>query len=231
MELKYFGGRLQIKSLQEDGTFEGYASVFGNVDSWGDVVDKGAFKRSLSAHRKAGTSPKMLWQHNSDEPIGVYPDLKEDDYGLFVKGAFVLEVQRAREAYALLKANALDGLSIGYIPKKWKIDNDTGIRTLTEIELWEVSPVTFPANDLARVSDVKASDRISTVREFEEFLRKAGFSDARAKAIAVAGFKANAPDNDRDGVSGGSGSGSVRDGADELKAAEALIVRNILKFK
>ncbi len=105
---------LEVKDLSEDGTFEGYGSIFGNVDSYGEKVVPGAFVESLAKHRREGTSVLMLWQHNPDEPIGVWDDLAEDAKGLWGKGRLIMEVQRAKEVYALLRAKAVRGLSIGY---------------------------------------------------------------------------------------------------------------------
>lgn len=182
----------QLKELKEDGTFTGYGSVFGVKDSYDEIVVPGAFAKTIATHKDAGTMPKLLWQHNWDEVIGVWTVMKEDSHGLLMSGKLVLEVQRAMEAYALLKANALDGLSIGYIPKAWQLsEDDKDIIELTEIDLWETSLVTFPANPAARITDVRSLPR--TIQEFEDHLRKAGFSANQAKAIAHRGFK---PDTD-----------------------------------
>lgn len=146
---KSFG--LEIKDLTEEGSFEGYASVFGNVDAYGDVVEKGAFKKTI----KENPNPPILWQHNPDWPIGVTQEMREDDTGLFVKGKLVMEVQQAREAHALMKAGATKGLSIGYRLVKYLIDQTESVRRLKEVFLAEWSPVTFPANVRAQVVGVK----------------------------------------------------------------------------
>lgn len=186
----------QIKSLafkagniQGDGVFEGYAAVFGNIDSWGDLIKPGAFKKTLSQHAARDSRPALLWQHRSEEPIGVWDDLKEDQNGLAVKGRLLIDdVRRAKEVHALLKAGAVSGLSIGYLARDYDFDSKTRIRTLKEIDLLEASLVTFPANDQARVAGLKA--RPETIREFEAFLRDAGgFSANEAKRIASIGFK------------------------------------------
>jgi len=175
---------LALKAAGEDGQIEGYGSVFGVRDSWDDVIAKGAFKASLAAHKSNGTMPAMLWQHEDDEPIGVWTEMKEDEKGLYLKGQLVLETTRGKEAHALLKAGALNGLSIGFIAKQWSYDTENDIRTLTEIDLWEVSLVTFPANDKARVTDVKASpDELETPKDAERALRDAGFSKSDATAF------------------------------------------------
>ena len=133
-------------TLGEDHVIEGYASLFGSVDQGGDVVQPGAYTASLSAGRKV----KMLWQHDPAEPIGIWDEVREDAKGLYVKGRLLEDVARAREAAALTKAGAIDGLSIGYRTVKASKD-DRGRRLLNEVELWEVSLVTFPMLPEARV--------------------------------------------------------------------------------
>lgn len=176
---------MQIKATGEDGMIEGYGSVFGVADSYDDVIARGAFAASLKAHKAAGTMPAMLWQHEADEPIGVWMEMSEDAKGLKVRGQLCLETSCGKEAYALLKMGALNGLSIGFISRQWSYDTETDIRTLTEVDLWEVSLVTFPANESARVIGVKASDvaAITSIRQAEQALRDAGISADTAKAL------------------------------------------------
>lgn len=175
---------LSLKATGDDGTIEGYGSVFGVRDNWDDIIAKGAFATSLADHKSAGTMPAMLWQHEADEPIGVWTEMKEDAKGLYIKGQLVLETMRGKEAHALLKAGALNGLSIGFMSKQWSYDTETDIRTLTEVDLWEVSLVTFPANEKARITNVKASpDDLATPKDAERILREAGFSKTDATAI------------------------------------------------
>jgi uncharacterized protein len=176
---------LQLKASSEDGTIEGYGSVFGVRDAYDDVIAAGAFAASLKAHKAAGTMPAMLWQHDADEPIGVWTEVVEDSKGLRVKGQLCLETACGKEAHALLKMGALNGLSIGFVSKQWAYDRDSEIRTLTEIDLWEVSLVTFPANEASRITGVKASDvaTITTIRQAEQALRDAGYSADAAKAF------------------------------------------------
>lgn len=188
---------MQVKSVSDDGTFEGYGSVFGNVDSYGERVMPGSFAGSLNKHRREGTQVLMLWQHNPDQPIGVYDDLAEDAKGLWVKGRLVLEVQRAREVHALMKANAIGGLSIGY--REIKAQPDGNVRNLEELDLREISPVTFPANRRARIESVK-SERMEEfarrlrdgepmpTKEFEDILREAGVPKSMATQIASVGY-------------------------------------------
>lgn len=148
---------LQIKATGDDGTVEGYGSVFGVRDNYDDVIAKGAFMDSLKSHKAAGTMPAMLWQHDADKPIGVWTEMVEDEKGLRIKGQLAMETVKGKEAHALLKMGALNGLSIGFMSKEWAYDRETEVRTLTAIDLWEVSLVTFPANEKARVTNVKAS--------------------------------------------------------------------------
>lgn len=139
-ELKVTGG-LEI---------EGYASLFDATDQGGDVVKKGAYASSLNALKAAGRAVKMLWQHDPAQPIGVWDEVREDARGLWVKGRILDTVEKGREAAALLGAGAIDGLSIGYRTKRAS-KSDQGLRLLQELELWEVSLVTFPMLPSARV--------------------------------------------------------------------------------
>lgn len=174
---------LSIKAAGEDGSIEGYGSVFGNVDEWDDIIAAGAFKATIAAHKSAGTMPAMLWQHESDEPLGVWTEMSEDANGLRLKGKLCLDTSKGKEALALLKMGAINGLSVGFIPKECTYNNDTNIRTLTEIDLWEVSLVTFPANKKARVTNVKSGEEIAAPKDAERILRDAGFSKSDATAL------------------------------------------------
>lgn len=194
---------LKQKQMTDDGQFEGYGSVFGVRDSYGEIVAPGAFTASLAEHRAQGTLPALLWQHDARQPIGVYVDMREDDKGLFVKGQLTLDVPGGREAHALLKAGAINGLSIGFMPKKSEYDEDEEVRTLTEIDLWECSLVTFPANGSARVSGVKSIDDISGLSDWKNFecnLRDEGGYSNRAAAAMVAAAK-RIRDSERDAQS------------------------------
>lgn len=182
-----------LKALGEEGAFEGYGAVFENIDFGGDIVAPGAFSETIKKLLKSGRKLPILWQHDTNRPIGVFEELKEDDRGLFVKGQlFTNDVQLAREAYALLKGGAVTGLSIGYGVVKSERDETTGVRTLKELELFEISVVTFPMNDEARVDTVKqkiTEGELPSEREFEKFLRDAGFSKQNAKVIAGHGIR------------------------------------------
>lgn len=176
---------LEIKEVGEDGSIDGYGSVFGNADSYGDIVEPGAFNASLKAHAKAKTMPLMLWQHDTRQPIGVWEEMAEDPKGLKVRGKLLLGIRQADEAHLLLKAGAIRGLSIGY--RELSSEPDGANLRLKKLDLREVSIVSLPANDKATVQTVKSildGGALPTVREFEEHLREAGFSKALATAIA-----------------------------------------------
>lgn len=133
--------------------FAGYASIFNRVDRGRDIVVKGAFQRSI--HERGARGIKVLWQHDPREPVGVLEDIREDDVGLYVKARLLTDVRRAREARALMAAAALDGLSIGYRAVAADRDENTGIRQLYDVDLWEVSLVTFPMQEAARITSFK----------------------------------------------------------------------------
>ena len=146
---------LDLKRVDPDGTFAGYASLFDTEDLGRDIIAPGAFRDSLRQRGAAGI--KMLFQHNPDEPIGVWESLDEDARGLYVRGRLMLDVARAREVLALMRAGALDGLSIGFRAVTGRRDARTGIRRLTKVDLWEISVVTFPLLPDARVAHVKST--------------------------------------------------------------------------
>lgn len=143
----------RLSELGADG-FDGYASLFGARDGAGDVVARGAFAASL--RRRGAGGVRMLYQHFAHEPIGVWDEIREDAKGLYVRGHLVLEVERARDVAALLREGALGGLSIGFKTVRAKRDPATASRTLLEIDLWEISVVTFPLLDAANVAAVGA---------------------------------------------------------------------------
>jgi len=168
---------------KEYGEFEGYGSVFGNKDLGNDVIEKGAFAKSLRRRKAKGV--KLLYQHKSDMPIGVFDEIKEDEHGLVVKGRLALKTQAGAEAYELLKMGALDGLSIGFRvnPKEVSYDKRGGKRIIKEVDLMEVSLVTFPMNPQATVRSVKGEE--ISIREWENGLRDA-FSLSRSEAKVAA---------------------------------------------
>lgn len=144
---------VDLKSVEADGTFSGYASLFGMVDLGQDLVMPGAFRESLSSRGARGV--KLLFQHDPSEPIGVWLEIAEDDKGLFARGRLMPEVNRGREVLSLMRAGALDGLSIGFRTQQGRTDPASGVRRLDKIDLWEISVVTFPMLPQARVSTVK----------------------------------------------------------------------------
>jgi HK97 family phage prohead protease len=195
MHRKYIERPFEVKagSLKADGTFEGHASVFGELDTYRDIVLRGAFVGSLEKDfAKKNRAVPMLWQHDTYNPNGNYAECKEDDIGLYVKGQCNMKVQQGVECHALMEQGALSGLSIGYstLDDEW---DDTGmIRKLKEVKLWEISPVTFPAGDSARVTSVKSISGLENLSDCETLLRDAGFSKSettafvsRVKALAM----------------------------------------------
>lgn len=194
MNSKHLDVPLEVKALSDDGEFSGLGSVFGNQDYQDDIVEPGAFAKSIRRFKRDDEMPSMLWQHKSHEPIGAYKSIRETDKGLEIEGQLALEVQRAKEAYALLKMKAIRGLSIGWDPNKSVIefDNKKKVRRLKEIDLWEVSLVTFRANSQATVTAVKRAIENETfsARDLEALLRDVGFSQIEAKRLVSGGYSA-----------------------------------------
>jgi HK97 family phage prohead protease len=215
--IKASHAELEIKLDGESaGRIAGYGSVFGKVDSYGEVVEAGAFTKSLKAWAKSSRPIPMLWNHNSDEPVGFWDEFEEDDKGLRLAGQLLVgqSVPEADKVYSLAKAKAIGGLSIGYYEVKadpWTIDGAEP-RKLYQLDLREISPVTFPALKEAQLDTVKARrarGEKMTLREFEAVLReKCLFSRSDAEAIAGLGYKtwlqrdAGAGEPDADGLKG-----------------------------
>ncbi len=180
---------LEAKSL-DDGVFEGYASLFNREDLGHDVIAPGAFRESLL--NRGAARIKMLFQHDPAEPIGVWDEIREDARGLYVRGRLMTAVSKAREVLALMRAGALDGLSIGFKTVKARRDAASGVRRLEKVDLWEISVVTFPMLPGARVQSVKArpfAASAPTEREFERWLtRDAGLTRMEARAVLRSGF-------------------------------------------
>ena len=153
-----FDAEFEVKEVSADGTFTGYGSVFGNMDSDRDVIAPGAFAGSLK--KKGASKVKLLWQHDPRQPIGVWEEMSEDKRGLKVTGRLLINqgVPKADEAYALLKAGALDAMSVGFstTQQDWEIDDKKRVRVIKNLDLWEISLVTFPANARARITRVKS---------------------------------------------------------------------------
>lgn len=193
--IQYRAFDYDVKKVGDDGRFGGYASVFGVVDSYNEAVAPGAFLDSLDALRAKNRGLPTLWQHRSGEPIGNWDmaSLGEDEHGLAGEGELWLdEAPYARIAHRGMKSGAITGLSIGYYVRDSSRDQKTGIVTLKKLDLVEISIVTNPANDDARIDTIKsklAHGGIPTMRELEEILRDAGFSKSMAAIIANRGLK------------------------------------------
>lgn len=186
MEFKEFEAPFELKALDEaQGIFEGHAAIFGQPDQFGDVIVAGAFKKSL--HKYPKKKVKMLRQHKQDSIIGVWLAIKEDDVGLFVKGQLLLGIQAAQETLLLLKAGALDSLSIGFRTVVDQFDTTKKVRSLLEIALFEISLVAVPAQMGALVTSVKhvSPEDVTTKRDLECALRDAGFSVSTSKFITA----------------------------------------------
>jgi len=224
MHERKFTADAEMKFAQDASamTFSGYGAYFGNVDSYGDVIVPGAFAKTLAEARKSGRWPAMLAQHGgltADDmtPVGVWTEMKEDARGLYVEGKLA-ETQRGHDLYALMKMQprpAIDGMSIGYRPVEFTLraKPEEPRRTLKSVQLFEVSVVTFPANDLSRVQQVKADEM--TIRDFERALTRGmlpPLSDREAKALLAHGFK---------------GLGSGRDDGSDAAALAERLRRNI----
>lgn len=188
---------LTVKSVGDSGEFEGYGSVFSVKDSYSDIIVPGAFAKSLAAWQEKGRLPALLWQHNMSEPIGIYTEMREDETGLYLKGRLLIDDDPlAKRAHAHMKAGSLSGLSIGYVLNDYDYDNQKDAFILKDIDLWEVSLVTFPANDEARISNVKSLlERGETPppSKVEKALREVGFSGSQAKAFMAKGYSAITP--------------------------------------
>ena len=193
-------GEIVFKAAGDDepeGTIYGYGSKFGLVDSYGESVQKGAFRKSLAAWRKSKRPIPMLWQHDSQQPIGAWHEFEEDETGLLLKGLIATDTSKGSDAWRLVKAQAVGGLSIGYKevradPFTWEPTETP--RRLLELDLREVSVVTFPALKEAQIDKVKASIACGeplTIRAFEQFLRdELKLSRKDAEFVARHGFAA-----------------------------------------
>lgn len=191
MAQKHITAGLELtKELDDGGFFEGYASVFGVQDSDGDVIVKGAFRKSIEAYQAKGKMPKMLWQHDRREIVGKFMEMREDDNGLWVKGKLILETSKGREAYALMKEGELDAMSVGF--NIMEAGAGGRGRVIEEVDLWEISLVTWGANPDALITNVKS------MKDFEKVLRDAGCSRKQATAFVSGGYKAAFDQSDSD---------------------------------
>jgi hypothetical protein len=209
-----------------DREFSGHGAVFGNADLGGDIIVPGAFKRSLSAHKRAGSLPVMLWMHQPDQVAGAWLDMNEDEDGLKVRGELA-DTQLGNEMRTLLKMKAVRGLSIGFQTKDFDFDR-SGHRLLKEVELFEVSIVSMAMNPLAKVEAVKSrlsdmGEYVPTEREFERSLRDAGYSRKVAKVLTAKVF-----DDEMD--SGTLGFSRLRDAGHVENEDEAELLKAINRY-
>lgn len=198
MDLKYLGADFQnrrplaLDVVAGDGSFSGYASLFGKVDLGRDRVEPGAFQQSVLRRKAKGI--RMLFQHDPAEPIGTWTTIREDAKGLFVEGRIARGSAKGAEVLSLLREGAIDGLSIGFRTEKSRIDKKSGIRSILQADLWEISVVTFPMLPQARVAQVKSAythgaSPLPSIREFERWLTQdAGLSRSEARAVIGKGF-------------------------------------------
>ena len=187
---------VEVDSIKLDGSFSGYASLFNEVDQANDAVAPGAFTASLKT--KTAGNIRMLFQHNPDEPIGVWKSIREDEKGLHVEGKILNKFGRGREVLELIREGALDGLSIGFKTKRSRVDPNNKVRWILSADLWEISVVTFPLLESARIETVKsAGSGLPSVREFERWLtRDAGFSRRQARQVIAKGYGEIGPERD-----------------------------------
>jgi len=211
--------RCEIKGVNDKGEFEGYGSVFGNIDLGYDVVEKGAFADSLKVYKEKGQMPALLWSHDVKQPIGEWLEMSEDEHGLKVKGVLWVKgntlgrepIAEAEQARNMMMSNGPKGLSIGY----WTVDaafekrDDEHVTVLKTLALMEVSPVVFAMNPEASVTGAKSIDT-DNIREVEHGLKSLGFSAKEAKTIISEGYKALSRD----------GAASDRDDLTELMASQ-----------
>ena len=197
MLTRHFKAPFSLKALSERGCFAGYASVFALADAMGDVVAPGAFAASLAEHAAAGTWPAMLLNHDPDQEIGEWLEMREDARGLYVSGRLWVDGAHpdagALKAYrGMTKPRGRMGLSIGFVTRRAERDPDTGRRVLTEVELWEVSPVVFPALSAARVEAVKAAGE-GDPADAEHLSARRLAAEIRAAACGLAEESQSAP--------------------------------------
>lgn len=186
--MKYINVPTEFKAAGDTGSFSGYASIFGNIDLGGDVIERGAFKEIVTNDEGRVVT---LWQHKSDRPVGTAL-VKQDDVGLQFDGSLVMEDPQARTALAHMKAKSVRGMSIGFDIRPGGAEVlASGVRMLRDLKLWEISIVTWGMNPLAGVLSAKERiKQITDIRAFEDFLREeGGFSNAQAKLLASGGWR------------------------------------------
>lgn len=180
----------ELKQVDENGIFEGYAAVFGNVDSWGDILEQGAFTKTLS---KRANRIKICYQHNPMQPIGVPLELREDTKGLYIKGK-ISQTTLGKDVLQLMRDGVITELSIGYNTIKYEMDGP--YRRLKEVELWEISPVTWAANELALITSVKTATSFADLPLADEGTKW----DAGAARSRVAKWASSDGSGDKDTI-------------------------------
>lgn len=230
MKRKVRNFTFDVKEVDEEGHFSGYASVYGVIDAYRERVAPGAFANTLRKWQTRGRLPPALWQHRSAEPVGPFTKMVEDERGLYTEGQLLVkDVQRAREARALMQSKTVDGMSIGFnsVVEEW--NSEEKLLTLKEIDLWEVSIVTFPANSESLITEVRSmlAEGVPSIKDIEEVLRDAGFSRSQAKALVGHGYAGLLRD-----VEGQSGKGIGKSVLDEIvsgiKSKSPITVRELL---
>lgn len=217
--LEFKDTALEVKSEGGDDEFltiSGYGAVFGNTDSHGDIIEKGAFFESIK-----GRKPKMLWQHDPDQPIGVWDEMHEDENGLYMKGRIIKGTTRGGDAAKLIEKGAIEGLSIGFRVQDHKMRD--GGRVLTKVSLWETSVVTFPSNELANVYAMKSADM--TKRDLERVFKDLGYSNTEAKAMAGGAWSG------RENVLREAGVSLPEDDQREVDELKALLTETLQKME
>lgn len=187
-EFKNFGLNIEVKQDNDEMTFKAYGATTGNIDNGGDVIQKGAFY-DIIEDAKNGKMPKLLYQHDHKKVVGLVTNIYEDEVGLVAEGKFI-NTTLGRDTHEEVKSGAIDSVSIGYIVKDFELDHKKGIRIIKSLsKLAEISFVTFPMNDEARVLNVKSEDGNINPRALERTLRDAGLSQKEAKTIISGGIK------------------------------------------
>lgn len=172
--MEHMGLSVRFEAPGDAGEFTGYAVVWGERNGHNEIVQRGAFAKTLAAHRAAGTKPIMLWSHNPADIIGVWDEVREDDKGLFVKGRLLTDITSGREAYERMKAGAVNGLSIGFRVPPGGQQRRSGTRYLTEVSLSEISIVGLPSAGRARITSVRSHGRsVESAAAFVDACRKA----------------------------------------------------------
>lgn len=187
MSLKTMDFGFEIKEVTPAGNFTGYGSVYNVVDQGDDIVAAGAFAESISMLMAKKRLPSMLFGHRAGElPVGAYQTMREDSTGLWLDGNIAVDTQKGGDLHKLMMMKpvpAISGLSVGFITRDDSYDRVTGVRTIKKADLFEVSIVNFPMNDLARVQSVKGIELIEDLKSAEQYLREAGMSRTEAKAL------------------------------------------------